>query len=153
MIIGDGPMRGEVEGIAKTNANVSYLGFQATDVIVNYLKKCKALIFPSTWYEGFPMIILEAFSTGTPVIASRLGAMGEIVQHNVNGLHVNPGEADDLVDKLKIAMTETDLMRRLSMQARNIYLTHYTPRINYDFLINIYTQVLSRKRMKEFQSQ
>lgn len=152
-IIGDGPMRREVEHAAETNANVSYLGFQSTEVIVNYLKKCKALIFPSTWYEGFPMIILEAFSTGTPVIASRLGAMEEIVQHNVNGLHVNPGEADDLVDKLKRAMTETDLMRRLSMQARDIYLTHYTPRINYDFLINIYTQVLSRKRMKEFQSQ
>jgi glycosyltransferase involved in cell wall biosynthesis len=152
-IIGDGPMRREVEHVAETNANVSYLGFQSTEVIVNYLKKCKALIFPSTWYEGFPMIILEAFSTGTPVIASRLGAMEEIVQHNVNGLHVNPGEADDLVDKLKRAMTETDLMRRLSMQARAIYLTHYTPRINYDFLINIYTQVLSGKRMKEFQSQ
>src|SRR5690606_7717169 len=61
-IIGDGPMRKEVELYAANHSNVEYLGFRDKSFIVNQLKHAKALVFPSQWYEGFPMTILEAFS-------------------------------------------------------------------------------------------
>ena len=142
VIIGDGPSRNLVEKEAVTNTQIKYLGFQPKEVIMNYLKKCKALLLPSKWYEGMPMIMLEAFSTGTPVIASRLGAMEEMVQHNCNGLHFNPGDPKDLADKVQQADTQPDFVKKLSQQARESYTTHYTPQINYTILKDIYAQVL-----------
>jgi glycosyltransferase involved in cell wall biosynthesis len=142
VIIGDGPSRNLVEKEAVTNTQIKYLGFQPKEVIMNYLKKCKALLLPSKWYEGMPMIMLEAFSTGTPVIASRLGAMEEMVQHNCNGLHFNPGDPKDLADKVQQADTQPDFVKKLSQQARDSYTNYYTPQINYTILKDIYAQVL-----------
>src|SRR5258706_7455222 len=91
-IIGDGPLRKLVTDAAKANPNIHYLGFQDKVNVANHMKKCKALIFPSIWYEGFPLTVLEAFSTGTLVIASKLGAMAEIIHDRVNGLLFEPGD-------------------------------------------------------------
>ncbi|HZX74027.1 MAG TPA: glycosyltransferase, partial [Cyclobacteriaceae bacterium] len=72
-IIGDGPLKQMVEESTQRNPLIRYLGFQGKAVIKDNLKRCKALIFPSIWYESFGLTIIEAFSTGTPVIASNLG--------------------------------------------------------------------------------
>jgi glycosyltransferase involved in cell wall biosynthesis len=144
VIIGDGPLRDAVMSFVQSNTNLSYLGYKPKEVIMEYMKKCKALIFPSTWYEGFPMTILEAFSAGTPVIASRLGSMAEIVQDNVNGLHFTAGDAVDLMEKLKIADAQPGLMEKLARNARENYLKHYTAEINYKLLFDIYHQVLKQ---------
>ena len=55
---------------------------------------------PSEWYEGCPVVIIEAFCQGLPVIALRLGAMAEMVEDGVTGLHFRPGDADDLAAKV-----------------------------------------------------
>src|SRR5260221_9123205 len=57
-IIGDGPLRDKVEAAARTKPNIRYLGFQDKLSIMTHLIKCKGLIFPSIWYEGFPITIL-----------------------------------------------------------------------------------------------
>src|SRR5690606_31748868 len=100
-IIGDGPLRTLVEECAADNQMIQYLGFQKRSDIIDTMKRCRALIFPSGCYEGCPMTILEAFATGTTVIASNLGAMAEIVEDGRNGLHFEPGNANDLKEKIK----------------------------------------------------
>ncbi len=65
------------------------------------MKDASVLILPSTWYEGFPMIIAEAFAVGLPVIASNLGSMSSIVDHQRTGLHFEPGSASGLVDAVR----------------------------------------------------
>jgi glycosyltransferase involved in cell wall biosynthesis len=144
-IIGDGPMRELVIKAASVNPYLRYLGFQDKITIAHHLKKCKALIFPSIWYEGFPLAILEAFSTGTVVIASRLGAMAEIIQDGVNGLLFETGNEHDLVDKIVEVETEHDHAKQLANNARLSYLAHYTPEKNYGLLIGIYNKALARK--------
>lgn len=62
-----------------------------------------ALVFPSVWYEGFPLSIVEAFAAGTPVIASRLGGMLEMIAEGKTGLLFHPGDADDLAHKIRWA--------------------------------------------------
>jgi glycosyltransferase involved in cell wall biosynthesis len=145
VIIGEGFLLDKVENFAVSNRNLSYLGRQDKDVIMRHLKRCKALILPSNWYEGFPMTILEAFSAGTPVVASYLGAMTEVVQDNVNGLHFEAGNANDLIHKIKLLESNTDLAKQLSDNARTTYLNRYTPEKNYKLLFEIYNQLLDSR--------
>jgi len=141
-IIGDGPMRKKVEEFSAASPNISYMGFQQKPVILDKLKKCKALLFPSIWYEGFPLTILEAFATGTPVIGSRIGGVAEIVTDNFNGLHFEPGDENDLIRKI-IQMKQIGLAKALSENARSTYLERYTPERNYKILMDIYDQVIA----------
>jgi glycosyltransferase involved in cell wall biosynthesis len=82
------------------------------------------------------MTILEAFSTGCPVIASKLGAMEELIEHEINGLHFEAGNANDLVKQLDLITAE------MSLNARQSYIEHYTPEANYQQLIDIYQKVI-----------
>lgn len=141
-IIGDGPLREKVEESAKGNPNIEYLGFQKKTVIFKKLKHCKALIFPSVWYEGLPMTIIEAFATGTPVIGSRIGAVKEIINDNFDGLLFSPGDANDLTSKIS-QMRHSEISRAMSDNSRTTFLSRYTPDINYSILSQIYREAIA----------
>lgn len=141
-IIGDGPLREMVEEYAKENPNIEYLGFQKKTVIFKKLKHCKALIFPSVWYEGLPMTIIEAFATGTPVIGSRIGAVKEIINDNFDGLLFSPGDAKDLTAKIS-QMLHSEISRSMSDNSRTTFLSRYTPDINYSILSQIYREAIA----------
>jgi glycosyltransferase involved in cell wall biosynthesis len=143
VFIGDGPLKDLVLEATTRNANIQYLGFQNKTVILDYLRRCRALLFPSVWYEGFPITILEAFSTGTPVVASRLGSMAEVVTDQVNGLHFEVGSAQDLITKVHLLKGNANLAARLGANARKTYEDLYTPEKNSKLLLDIYTQLLS----------
>lgn len=142
-IIGDGPMRKEVEEFIGSHSNVEYLGFRDKSFIVNQLKHAKALVFPSQWYEGFPMTILEAFSCGTPVIASDLGGPAEIITHGVNGLLVDYRSADELLHAINKIQHDSDLHQKLCINARKSYEELYTPEKNYNLLLEAYQKACS----------
>lgn len=147
VIIGDGPLRKLVENSAKQNPSINYLGQLDKGAVIGYLKKCTALIFPSIWYEGFPVTILEAFATGTPIIASRLGSMQEIVQHKVNGLHFVPNEPADLILKITELSQNSTLAQSLAANARATYLELYAPEKNYWQLLSIYKHAMKHYGM------
>jgi glycosyltransferase involved in cell wall biosynthesis len=90
------------------------------------------------------MTILEAYSMATPVVASRLGSMAEVVNDQINGLHFAPGDEDDLAKKLCMVLHDKELAERLGNQARLTYLDKYTPSKNYQKLIDIYRQAINR---------
>ena len=100
VIIGDGPMQAEVESVVKERNNIQHLGFQPKTVIMDNLKRAKALIFPSTCYESFGLTIIEALATGTPVIGSRIAGTAEIVKDKFNGLLFEPGDERSLIRTL-----------------------------------------------------
>jgi glycosyltransferase involved in cell wall biosynthesis len=142
-IIGDGPLRNLVTEFAKEHPNVCYKGFQDPAAVINHMKICKALIFPSEWYEGFPITILEALCTGTVVVASRLGGMAEIIQDGVNGLHFEAGDAQDLASRIEEINRSPEYLKSVSAKARLTYLDHYTPEKNYALLMDVYTRALA----------
>lgn len=144
-IIGDGPLRAEVEHQASIHSNIQYLGFQDKETINNILKRTKALLFASLWYEGFPMTILEAFAAGTPVICSKLGGPGEIVEDHISGLHFVPGNAEDLAHKMLLLADNKGLIATLGKGARNIFQTKYSEESNYQRLLNLYLEVVRLK--------
>jgi len=145
-IAGDGPLAVEVEKACREMEGVTWLKWLPRAEILQRMKDASVLILPSTWYEGFPMILAEAFAVGLPVIASNLGSMSSVVDHLRTGLHFEPGNASDLVEKvrwLRAHPTEVALMRA---QARREYETKYTGEENYAQMIHIYESVLSPQR-------
>ena len=94
--------------------------------------------FPSEWYEGFPMTIVEAFSLSKPVIATRLGSMLEIVEDSKTGLLFEPGDPDDLAEKVKWLWSHEDDGMRIGREGLNEVKEKYTPQKNYETLMDIY---------------
>ncbi len=143
-IAGDGPLLASVRDTAM--ANVEILGRAGPDAVAAEMARAAFLVFPSEWYEGFPMTIAEAFCQGLPVIASRLGAMVEIVEDGHTGLHFTPGDAADLAAKVRWAESHPEEMRRMGANARRIYEEKFTPEANYPQLTTIYEQAIENNR-------
>lgn len=142
-VVGDGPLRKEVEQAAAQNGNITYLGKKTNKETRDLMKSTGALIFPSIWFEGMPMTILEAFSTGTPVLASRLGSMQHLVSPGYNGLLFKSGDPESLLAGLH-EWQNLDLLSKTvqCINARKTYLTHYTAETNLDQLLTIYRSVI-----------
>lgn len=139
---GEGPLLDEVLRAGKDNARITYIGKLDKQQVGRAMMEHEALIFPSTWYEGMPMTILEAFASGLPVIASELGAMASMIRHGYNGLLFEAGNATDLLDKLHYWMTLTDTQKNgYRSNARATFLENYSPEKNKEQLLAIYRSV------------
>ena len=145
-ILGDGPLKKMVENAAKENSNIEYLGFKPRKEVVETLKSVKALVFTSVWYEGMPMVILEALSVGTPVIASNMGGPAEMITQNENGLLFEPANTQALKETLETIENNNTLTKKLSEGARESYLEKYTAKANIKILLDIYNEVIEQKK-------
>jgi glycosyltransferase involved in cell wall biosynthesis len=148
-IAGDGPLAPEVETANREMESVTWLKWLPRAEILQRMKDASVLILPSTWYEGFPMIIAEAFAVGLPVIASNLGSMSTIVDHQRTGLHVEAGHATSLVEAVQWWRTHPAETARMRAQVRREYEHKYTAEVNYAQLMNIYDSVLEPSARKE----
>ena len=87
---------------------------------------------------GVGFVIAEAFACSLPVVASRLGAMRELIEDGVTGLHFQPVDPADLAAKVRWAAENPSDMRRMGENARRVYEDRYTPESNYRELMAIY---------------
>jgi glycosyltransferase involved in cell wall biosynthesis len=144
-IAGDGPLKHKVINAAKQFANISYLGNLPNNEVSVEFRKTQALIFPSVWYEGMPMTILEAFSTGTPVIASKLGAMTSLIIDGYNGFHFEPGNVDNLKE-IVIRYNALSILEKeqMSNNALEEYKSKYSPELQLAYFDSIYNKVLKK---------
>jgi glycosyltransferase involved in cell wall biosynthesis len=78
------------------------------------------IVVPSLWLENSPLVIHEAFMAGVPVIASRIGGIGELVEDRVNGLLVAPGSPEDLAAALRTCLEDSELLAQLSARAPSV---------------------------------
>jgi glycosyltransferase involved in cell wall biosynthesis len=143
-ILGDGPRRQSILDKIKNYHlnNVQFVGLLSHEGCMDYLTNAQFLVFPSIWYEGMPMVVLEAMATGKPVIASRIGVLPEMVQDKVSGLLFEPGSVRDLVDKLKCVTRQPMEAREMGKRARRVFEARYTAAKNYEMLIGIYQSAI-----------
>jgi glycosyltransferase involved in cell wall biosynthesis len=141
-VIGDGPERRALEAMAP--ANVHFLGQLPQARVRELMQQSQCLIVPSVWYEGFPLVVAEAFAAGLPVLAARIGALGEVVVEGVNGRHFAPGDAASLAKVAREALSARSYLDQLSAGARATYETKYTPEINLRQLEAIYEAALTQ---------
>ena len=143
-IIGDGPEREQLEAHAHKSSlpHIQFLGRLDHDQTTAAMKNATFLVLPSLWYEGFPMVLVESFACAVPVLASRLGAMEELIADGVSGLHFTAGSAEDLANKASWAWDHATEMMTMGRNARSTYESKYGPEQNYSTLMDIYKQAL-----------
>jgi len=141
-VAGDGPESGWLDGVS----SISRLGQVGSRRIGTLMATSAFLVMPSEWYEGFPMVLVESFAHGLPVIVSRLGSMAEIVEDGVTGLHFEPGDAEDLAEKAQWMIDHPRQCREMGENARQVYLEKYTPEKNYQMLMRIYKEAIDARK-------
>jgi glycosyltransferase involved in cell wall biosynthesis len=145
-ILGAGPLEDEVKAHAAQYPWIEYLGFQSKAGIIRILQQSSALVFPSAWFEGFPMVLLEAFASGCPVISTNIGSQGSIVRDGEDGLLYSPTDQDALVRCIQKLHEDPVLVQQLSRNAREIYETRYGSEANYEQLMSIYHRAEHARR-------
>jgi len=95
------------------------------------------------------MTIIEAYATGLPVIAARLGSMTTLVRNRQTGLLFEPGSVADLVRTIEWAWEHEREVTAMGEIARKTFEDGYTPERNYEMLMAIYEQAKERRRRSE----
>jgi glycosyltransferase involved in cell wall biosynthesis len=143
-IVGDGMLLKQMEDEVRTRkiTNIELVGRRSFSECMELLRGAKFLIMPSISYECFPMTIREAFACGKPVIASKLGAMAELVDDGKTGLLFEPGNPEDLASKIKWMLDHRSGCIEMGKNARRVFEEKYTAEKNYEMLMGIYHSVL-----------
>lgn len=137
-IVGDGPMAGDVRAFCAGSGSVEWIGAKSHAETAEIMGKARVLVFPSQWYETFGRVAMESFAAGTPVIASRLGAMAEVCEEGRAGLLFESGNASDLADKLRWVFDHPVEAKAMRTIARQTFENKYTMPQNYRILIEAY---------------
>ena len=112
------------------------------------MREARFLVFCSAWYEGFPMVIVEGFASGIPVICPRLGAMRDLVADGQTGLHYEAVRSAELAEKVAWAWTHKKEMKQMGWQARKEYESKYTAEKNHEIVIDIYQEAIRTSQGK-----
>ena len=139
-IAGSGPLEQQVS--VTLNTNVKALGSINKQAVIQEMSQAAFLVMPSEWYEGFPMVLVEAFSQGLPVVTSRLGGMAEIVEDGITGIHFEAGNAHDLAEKVQWMNDHPEECAQMGINARKVFEAKYTADRNYEILMDIYQQAI-----------
>lgn len=141
-IVGDGPLAAMVETAVAQDSRIEWLGRKSAEEVNALIGAARFLVCPSNCYENFPRVIVEAFATGTPVVASNMGAMAELVDHGRTGLRFEPGNATDLASTVEQLLADLPALSRMRQATRQEYKEKYTVESNYRFLMAIYERIL-----------
>jgi glycosyltransferase involved in cell wall biosynthesis len=144
-VVGDGPLRRLVE--SATGPSITFLGRKTRAEVALEMARAAFLVQPSVAPETFGMAIAEAYCQGLPAIASRIGALAEIVQDRITGLLFSPGDAEDLAATARWAHQRPDAMRVMGRDARTIYEERYSPGVNFQQLCAIYASAIASQHL------
>jgi len=143
-IVGDGLMSKEVEqAVACSQYKIQWLGHRSPSETQEIIGDASLLIFPSQWYEPFGLVAIEAFAKGTPVLASNMAAMTELVRPGATGDLFEPANPADLANKVQQMAQNADLLRRMRSEARREFEAKYTAATNYRMMIDIYESAIA----------
>ena len=143
-VIGDGPLRDQVEHFVAERGmrHVQVRGELPHAEVLDALRKASFLVMPSLWYETFGRLIIEAYAVGTPVIASRLGAMQELVEECRTGLLFDAGSPERLVDAVNRAMKDDRERLAWGRNARVAFERRYSAHVAHARLMQIYERAI-----------
>jgi glycosyltransferase involved in cell wall biosynthesis len=146
MIVGDGALRPELEATAqRERLNIEFVGAQRRPAVMKAIANADFLVMPSVCYETFGLAIAEAFACGTPVLASRIGSLNELVDEGVTGRKFTAGDPEDLARVARLMLADEVTLRRMRAQARAYFEARLTEEQNFSQLVQIYSDVIAEK--------
>lgn len=142
-IAGTGDILDELKERGKNYPNIEFCGFVAGKEKEKLVSGASFIIVPSLQYENFPVSVLDAFSRGKTVIASRIGSLPEIIIDGFSGILFEMGNAESLkLNLLRLIKDKT--YEKLGKNAYHEFLTKFQTEQNYQQLLNIYDDVIKR---------
>jgi glycosyltransferase involved in cell wall biosynthesis len=129
--------------------NCQFLGQLDAEDLAQFYLNARMVVFATRCYEGFPTVLLEAMSHGLPVVCSRIGGLPEIVEEEKTGLLYEPGNVDELADRIRMLWQNPALCRKLGGAGRRKVREEYAAELLLDRLLGIYETVIkegSRRR-------
>lgn len=113
LIVGDGPDRVRLEGLAK-GLPVTFVGEVTPAAVLQYLKQARVLVLPSYLGDGFPNVILEAMACGKPVVATCIAGIPDLVRHQETGYLFEPGDIKQMATYINQVLSDDNLWEKLS---------------------------------------
>ncbi|MGY3508910.1 glycosyltransferase [Bradyrhizobium lupini] len=144
-IVGEGPL--EARAKAASPPHIRYTGFLTPDQVRQTMRRSAFLVFPSRWYEGLPMVIIEAFASGLPVLGSALGGTAELLATGEGGWLMPPNETSEWPQLVRDILTEPGALNEKQLSARRLFEREFSATVNYRQLVSIYNDAKA-----EFQS-
>jgi glycosyltransferase involved in cell wall biosynthesis len=142
VICGNGPLAPLVEQAAAHSDRIAWYPNRSDDEVLRRLGEASLFILPSVNYEGFPKTIVEAYAKGTPVVASRLGAMAELVHKGVSGECFTAGDSAVLARTVRSMIHDSGRLAQMRCAARRLFETRYSASTSYARLLEIYEHAL-----------
>jgi glycosyltransferase involved in cell wall biosynthesis len=141
-MVGDGPDRERLERRASELGVIRdtlFLGYQ--EDVAPYYGAFDALILPSA-NEGTPVSVIEALAAETPVVATRVGGVPDVVRDGENGFLVDTGATPELAERLTRLARDPNLRRRLGESGRSRVLSRYAVERLIDDVDRLYRELL-----------
>jgi len=145
-IIGEGPLQSFVRERVAPLKHVEYLGPCERSRVIQMLKDAAFLVFPSRWYEGMPMVVLEALACGTPVVAFGLGSLNELIIEDANGIKLPFPDSGALTGFLRNGVELEEKIGKLRAGARAHFEQNFTAQTNYGLLLDTYNRAINQPR-------
>jgi glycosyltransferase involved in cell wall biosynthesis len=144
-IIGEGAMSAMIKDEIKSNnlSNIEFLGFRKGEELFDYIRNASFVLVPSEWYENNPLTIVEAYSSGKPVIGSNVGGIPELIIEGKTGYLFDMADSAELEQKINEAVTMSDnAYVKMSETAYRFACDKFSEKTHYRELLNIYTEVV-----------
>lgn len=122
--------------------NFEFLGAIPSASVGAFYQSSRFIILCSTWFEGFPMILVEAMLHGKPVVCSRIGGLPEIVDDGKTGLLFEPGNSDELAQKIKYLWERPELCKQMGQAGQEKAMREYSSDRYYERLIDLYQRAV-----------
>ena len=143
VVVGDGPLRAEAEERARNDSSIQVLGQLPWAAGMDVLRSARAAVVPARSYETFGLVVVEAFAHGGPVVASRRGALAELVDDGETRALTQPG-APEGVRKAMGLVADPQTSITFGERARQVYLDRFTPERDLAATERIYTDAIAR---------
>jgi glycosyltransferase involved in cell wall biosynthesis len=137
-IVGEGPSLRDLHSYGSNIPNIEWLGLKTSSEVYDLMGAATLTIFPSEWYETFGRVAIESYAKGTPVVASRIGALAEVVKDMHTGLLFDVANAEDLATKLRWCFDHPDELKHMRLLAREEYERKYAADANCMRLMECY---------------
>jgi glycosyltransferase involved in cell wall biosynthesis len=143
VVVGDGPDGASVaRAVRKSGGAVRMLGYRADAVDIMHAGDVVCL---TSAVEALPLSVLEAMSVGRPVLATRVGGLPEVVEDGITGFLVEPGNIDELRERLAQVLGDHRLAERLGRSARERFLERFTWEACAERCLSAYSELLGSR--------
>ncbi len=140
-IVGKGAQEAELRLLARGYDNIQFKGFLTGKDLEDEYKNCIASVLPCNWFEAFGLTIAEAFAYAKPVIASNVGGIPEIIEHDVNGILTEPANSNQIAQAILKLDNDRELAVQMGKQGQEKVKNLFSPEAHYKKLIKVYEQV------------